>query len=314
MMAILHVPVLLDEAMSLLSIRPDGVYLDGTGGDGGHAAAILDRLSPVGRLVVLDQDADAVGRLRARFAGDRRCTVIRENFRRLNAVLDAEGIMAVDGVLLDIGVSSDQLGAPERGFSFMVDGPLDMRMDGNERMTAARLVNEVDETALADLVWRYGEDRASRRIAAAIVRERRAMPIETTGRLAAIVTAVKGGPRGRVHPATQTFQALRIAVNDELGALNEGLEAGIVRLREGGRMAVITFHSLEDRLVKRVFREHEGRWMARQEGGEDWDGRLPAIRRINRKPATAAHGEIKRNPRARSAKLRVIERVAEVAR
>jgi len=310
----MHEPVLLEEVLTLLSICSEGVYLDGTGGDGGHAAAILERLSARGRLIVLDQDAAAVERLRARLGDDPRCTVVRANFRELGAVLDRQGVATLMGVLLDIGVSSDQLGAPERGFSFMADGPLDMRMDRDRSMTAAALVNDSEERALADLIWRYGEERASRRIASAAVRARREAPIVTTGRLATIVSAAKGGGHGRVHPATQTFQALRIAVNDELGALSEGLEAGIARLDVGGRMAVITFHSLEDRLAKRVFREHEGVWQSRQEGGEVWVGRLPAVSRVNRKPVLAAHAEIKRNPRARSAKLRVVERVGAPTR
>jgi 16S rRNA (cytosine1402-N4)-methyltransferase len=310
----MHESVLRAEAITLLAIQPDGAYLDGTGGDGGHAMAILDRLSARGRLVILDRDMAAIERLRARLGDDRRCAVVHANFRDLCAVLDRQGIPALAGIMFDVGVSSDQLAAPERGFSFMADGPLDMRMDRAARLTAATLVNEYDETALADLIWRYGEERASRRIASAVVRARQEAPIVTTGRLAAIVGAAKGGRHGRVHPATQTFQALRIAVNDELGALSEGLEAGIERLVTGGRMAVLTFHSLEDRLVKRIFREHEGLWQARQEGGEAWTGRRPAVRRVNRKPVIASRAEIGRNPRARSAKLRVIERVGAPTR
>ena len=205
-------------------------------------------------------------------------------------------------------MSSDQLDDPERGFSFMRDGPLDMRMDRTQTATAADLVNTRPAAELAELLKRYGEEPRSRAIAARVVARRQVQPFTRTCELAQVVSDVYGGRRERIHPATRTFQALRIAVNGELAALADGLEGGLDLLGDGGRMAVIAFHSLEDRLVKRCFAEHEGRWEARPEGGETWVGRSPVVVRLTRKPATPTDGECERNPRARSAKLRAVER------
>jgi len=218
------------------------------------------------------------------------------------------GVTEVDGVLLDLGVSSPQLDVAERGFSFAKDGPLDMRMDRTQGRSAADIVNEDDEETLANLIFRLGEERDSRRIARAIVLERQHGRIERTLELAEVVERAKGGRRGPTHPATQTFQALRMAVNAEMESLEAGLEAGLSMLREGGRMAVITFHSLEDRPVKEFFKRHTVKRESLQQGGEKLVYDEPAVRLLTKKPLTAALDELKENPRARSAKLRVVER------
>jgi 16S rRNA (cytosine1402-N4)-methyltransferase len=217
-------------------------------------------------------------------------------------------VAEVDGVLLDLGVSSPQLDTPERGFSFSKDGPLDMRMDCTQGRSAADLVNEEDEPVLADLIYRYGEERDSRRIARAIVLERQHRRIERTLDLAEIVERAKGGRRGATHPATQTFQALRMAVNAELESIDRGLEAGLSMLRDGGRMAVISFHSLEDRIVKDCFRRHTVKRESLQQGGEKLIVDEPAVRLLAKKPLTASKQELNENPRARSAKLRAVQK------
>jgi 16S rRNA (cytosine1402-N4)-methyltransferase len=218
------------------------------------------------------------------------------------------GVTEVDGVLLDLGVSSPQLNVAERGFSFAKDGPLDMRMDRTKGRSAADLVNEDEEETLANIIFRLGEDRDSRRIARAIVLERQQGRIDRTLKLAEIVEQAKGGRRGAIHPATQTFQALRMAVNAELESLETGLEAGLSMLREGGRMAVITFHSLEDRMVKDFFKRHMVKRESLQQGGEKLVYDEPAVRLLTKKPLTASKQELTDNPRSRSAKLRAVER------
>jgi 16S rRNA (cytosine1402-N4)-methyltransferase len=285
-----HVPVMATEAIDGLAIRPDGTYVDATFGAGGHARAIDALLTAGGRLIALDADPGA-----ALYAGALpRTALVGANFADLAAVLDDLGIAAVDGVLFDLGVSSMQLDRPERGFSFREDGPLDMRLDPRRALTAAELLATVEEAELADLILRFGEDRAARRIARAIVAARKAgrLPGTTTG-LARLIAGVVhvSGRRERIHPATRTFQALRIAVNDELGALERGLGAAVERTRPGGRIAVISFHSLEDRIVKRAFRDD------------------PRVHPITRRPLEASDAERAANPRARSAKLRVAERL-----
>src|SRR5579884_3098427 len=274
-----HVPVLARDALDALAIRPDGLYVDATFGAGGHARLILERLGPAGRLVAFDADPSAASRA----LDDPRFTLVHANFRELAARLDALGIAQVDGVLFDLGVSSMQLDEGERGFSFRAGAPLDMRMDPTR-----------DEREIADVIYRYGEERRSRRIARAIVALREAgTPVRDTLDLAGVVArAVRAPGHQRIHPATRTFQALRIAVNDELGALRDGLDGALARTAPHGRIAVISFHSLEDRIVKQTFRE---------------DAR---IRVLTRKPIVAGDGEVAANPRARSAKLRVAERVA----
>jgi 16S rRNA (cytosine1402-N4)-methyltransferase len=309
-----HQAVLRREAVDALAVRPGGVYLDGTLGGGTHSAAILERCRPGGRIIGVDRDPAALERCRARLAvPDAAADLVQGDFRTMEALAAGLGVAACDGILLDLGISSDQLDDPGRGFSFMADGPLDMRMDPTRGPTAAELLNRLDEAELADLFWRYGEEPDSRKLARAAVLDRRSAPFARTGAFAEWVSRLKGGRRGRTHPATQVFQALRIAVNDELGAAAEGVEAAIRLLKPGGRLAVITFHSLEDRIVKRLFQRHAGRWENLQAGGRRWDGERPPVRLVGRKPVTASETELSDNPRARSAKLRTVERVEEEA-
>jgi len=286
-----HTSVLLAETLELLAVRPGGLWVDGTVGLGGHAAAILRASAPDGRLLGLDRDGETLERARANlgeFAG--RARLEQADYREIPQRLSGE---APSGILLDLGICSLQLDDPARGFSFQVEGPLDMRMDRSQRTTAADLVNRLRETELADLIYAYGEEPASRRIARAIVRAREQRPIRTTTELAEIVR--RAAPRGRrpgLHPATRTFQALRIRTNRELDGLGEAVTAAARTLRPGGRLAVIAFHSLEDRAVKESFRA-----LDRQ-----------GFRLLTRKPLRPAEEETRRNPRARSARLRGLAR------
>lgn len=308
----LHVPVLLEETVSRLVTEPGGWYVDATAGAGGHAAAVLAAAGLDARLLAMDRDGEALELARAALApfGDR-AILERANFSELAEVAARHGVRAVRGILLDLGVSSMQLDRPERGFSFQRDNPLDMRMDERQELTAALLLKRLPEAELAEVLWRYGEERMSRRIAKAVAqaRARGAVP-ETTAQLAELVSNAKGGRRGHAHPATQTFQALRIAVNGELAALETVLPAALDLLAPGGRLAVISFHSLEDRMVKQFMAAHEGRMESLAKGGARWSGQLPRARRVVRKAVVAAADETARNPRARSAKLRVLERMA----
>ena len=308
--ALIHQSVMLDEAVALLAVQEAGVYIDGTVGAGGHSAAIAGRLGGAGRLLALDCDREALVRASRRLDGaGKKIIFCQSNYAAITDVAAQHGIKDVDGILLDLGISSDQLAAGERGFSFNSDGPLDMRLDKDGGgLTAADLVNTTDEEVLAGYLWEYGEERESRRIARAIVEARRHKEFRTTGELAAVVGRVKR-VRGKIHPATQTFQALRIVVNDELGNLAAGLVGALALLRPGGRLVVISFHSLEDRLVKRFFLEHQGRWESLAEGGQRWLGSEPRVRILTRKPLVATAEEIGDNPRARSAKLRAAERI-----
>jgi len=302
----MHRAVLLDEVITWLAPKPGGVYIDGTLGGGGHARAIAMAVGPTGRVMAMDQDAGALERARAALEGCReQCVLVRGSFAGLAEVAVANGLTRVDGVLLDIGISSDQLDDPERGFSFMREGPLDMRMDQTCAATAADLLNTLPEQALADILRRYGEEPRARAVARRIVEQRASDPFVLTSQLANLVERVYGGRRGRIHPATLTFQALRIAVNGELEALEKGLESGLRILAPGGRLAVISFHSLEDRLVKQFFVEHQGRMVSLPEGGEKWVGTPPEMKILTRKPVMATDQECRDNPRARSAKLRV---------
>lgn len=307
----MHVSVMAEEAVEGLNVQQDGIYVDGTLGAGGHSLRILDKLGPGGLLLSMDRDAGAVAAFQRREkAGKGPSIAVQGSFMAMKQVLTERRIAAVDGILLDLGISSDQLDDPTRGFSFNADGPLDMRMDCSCGRTAADLVNDLPEKELADLFFHYGEERASRRIAKAIIDARREGPITRTLELAGLVERVKGGRRSRIHPATQVFMALRIAVNDELGALEQGLEAGLQLLAVHGRMAVISFHSLEDRIVKQQFSDHVGVSRSLQQGGERWEGVLPRLKWIQKKPRVPGGDECKQNPRARSAKLRVVERIA----
>ena len=296
----LHAPVLLNEVLIALQPYSGGVYIDGTVGAGGHAAAILRQAQPEGRLFGLDQDPMALALARQQLAPfGTQVTLIHANFQQLGRL----ALPQVDGILLDIGVSSMQLDQNERGFSFQTDGPLDMRMNTTTGETAADLVNTLPEDELANLIYQYGEEPRSRRIAKAIVQAR---PIERTLPLAQLIAKVKPG-YSRIHPATQTFQALRIAVNDELGVLARVLPQAIALLKPGGRLAVITFHSLEDRIVKQFFKQESTDCLCPTEQPFCTCQHHATLRLITKKPITAAESEIAVNPRARSAKLRVAE-------
>jgi 16S rRNA (cytosine1402-N4)-methyltransferase len=287
-----HQPVLLEEVLEMLAVRPGGFYVDGTVGLGGHAAEILRRAAPDGRLLGLDRDGEALAIAAERLAPfGERARLDHADFRSLPQRLTAPP----DGVLLDLGVSSMQLDSPERGFSFQAEGPLDMRLDREEPHTAAELVNRLPETALADLIYRFGEEHASRRIARAIVTARRQARLATTSALAEVVRRAAGrSRRPGLDPATLTVQALRIAVNRELEGLGESLGAVARALAPRGRLVVIAFHSLEDREVKQAFRAL----------GRD------GFRLLTRKPVRPGEDEVRRNPRARSARLRALEREA----
>jgi len=302
-----HAPVLYREVLAGLQVRPGGRYIDATIGAGGHAAGILDTSTPNGRLLGLDADPEAVAfarRALERFAD--RATVVTGNFRDLRAVAVAHGFEQVDGVLMDLGFSSRQLAAADRGFSFDQNGPLDMRLNPNQGPTAAELISDLSEVKLADLFWRYGEERYSRRIARAIVAAR---PVTTTGQLAELITRTVGR-REKIHPATRVFQALRIAVNDELGALVEALPQAWNLVRPGGRLAVIAFHSLEDRLVKQFYQQEARDCICPPDVPVCVCGHQATLGIVTRKPIRPSDEEVSRNPRSRSARLRIAYRTA----
>lgn len=309
----MHIPVMLQETVDCLAVRPGGVYLDATLGEAGHAVEILRRAAPGGRLLGIDRDPVAIARASARLqeAAPGAAVCVQGNHADLGVLADEHGFPALDGVVIDTGVSSGQLDEAERGFSFMRDGPLDMRMDPTRGETAAEVLARLDAEGLAECFRTLGEEPGAMRIARAIVRERERRPITTTLHLAEVVTRALGG-RGnyRRHPATRVFQALRMAVNGELEALEAALEAALTRLRPGGRMAVITFESLNDRLVKQTFTEHVGREISLQQGGSRWEGRLPRMTWVARRAMRPAEEEVRRNPRARGAKLRAVSRPA----
>ncbi|MFC3650200.1 16S rRNA (cytosine(1402)-N(4))-methyltransferase RsmH [Dyella humi] len=301
-----HIPVMLNEAVEGLAVREGGRYLDGTFGRGGHARAVLSRLGPDGRLLLMDRDPQAIAAAQKEFAADPRVTIRHANFCTL-AEWD-ETAAGLDGVLLDIGVSSPQLDEAARGFSFMADAPLDMRMDPTQGESAADFLAHADEREIADVLWIYGEERFSRKIARVIVEHRKESPITRTGELAALVERVIGRREPGKHPATRTFQALRIRVNGELEALEHGLEAALERLTPGGRLSVISFHSLEDRMVKQFIRDHSGRVQGSRRGPPV--AAAPAKLVAVGKAQFPSDAEQAANPRARSAVLRVAEKVA----
>ncbi|HEX8227883.1 MAG TPA: 16S rRNA (cytosine(1402)-N(4))-methyltransferase RsmH [Chloroflexia bacterium] len=311
-----HVPVLLEEVLQGLNLRAGGTYIDGTVGAGGHSAAILERAAD-SRLLGLDVDPTALEIASARlgtYIVAVRTRLVRSNFERLDEIAEAEGFSPADGVLLDLGVSSMQLDRPERGFSFRTEGPLDMRLDPSLPESAADLVNTLRETELADLIYKYGEEPASRRVARRIVEARARQSIETTSQLENIVYGALGGKvqgrsRNPIHPATKTFQALRIAVNRELEVLESGLAAAVRVLKPGGRLAVISFHSLEDRIVKLFIRQEQKGCICPPEYPQCVCGRKPTLKAVNSKPLEATPEEARRNPRSRSAKLRIAERI-----
>lgn len=307
-----HTTVLYDEVLRLLAPRPGGVYVDGTLGGGGHALGILQASSPDGMLLGFDRDEDALAAASRRLSPfEGRVRMFHANFTRLTETLIQEGIAAVDGMVLDLGVSSHQLDTGERGFSFQQDAPLDMRMDATSGRTAADLVNSLPEQELERIIREFGEERWARRIASVIAAERRTAPILTTLQLAGIVS--RSIPRAkweaRLHPATRTFQAIRIAVNEELESLEKGLRAGVEVLARGGRLAVISFHSLEDRIVKNTFNELAKGCVCLKDAPRCVCGRLPVVKKLTAKPVAAGPEEITNNPRSRSAKLRAVEKL-----
>jgi 16S rRNA (cytosine1402-N4)-methyltransferase len=311
-----HVPVLVDEVLSYLAPRPGAVIVDATLGDGGHAEAILRRIAPAGRLVGLDRDGEALARAEERLRRfGQNVMLAHANFADLDEALNGLGVGAVDGVLLDVGVSARQLMEAERGFSFERVGPLDMRMDRRDPAgrTAADLVNTLAERELADLIYRYGEERASRKIARSIVARR---PLRTTRDLARAVEAAIGAGRGRLHPATRTFQALRIATNREIESLERALPQAVRRLRPGGRLCAIAFHSIEDRAVKTALARMARGCTCPPDAPECRCGREGPrlVRILTKKPVTPSAAEVARNSRARSARLRAAERLTAVVR
>lgn len=305
-----HAPVLLGEVLEALAIEAAGSYLDATLGRGGHAAAILERLGEAGRLLVVDRDPEAIRAGARRFAGDSRVVIVRGNFAELERIAAQAGFTAgFDGILLDLGVSSPQLDDPARGFSFLRDGPLDMRMDPDSGPSAADWLAFVEERELARVLRELGEERHARRIARALCTARSIAPIATTGRLATLIAAAVPGREPGKHPATRSFQAIRIHLNDELGALDAALDQTLALLKPGARLCVISFHSLEDRRVKRFIRRHA-------EVAEPWRGlpEVPAharpLLRAAGRAVRAGEAELAANPRARSAVLRAAERLA----
>ena len=306
-----HRPVLLEACVEALNIRPDGVYLDGTLGRAGHSREIVRRLN-AGRLICVDRDQAALDAARERLAPwlDR-VTLVHSNFDRVDGILDELSLPAVDGMLFDLGVSSPQLDDGSRGFSYMADAPLDMRMDREEGLTAAGVVNTWSQEELRRIISQYGEERYAPQIAGAIVRHRVDKPIETTLELVEIIKSAMPGKalREKQHPAKRTFQAIRIAVNDELSSVDRMLQRAVPQLRPGGRLAVITFHSLEDRIVKTGLAGFARGCTCPPDFPVCVCGRTPDIRLVNRKPVLPSKEEIEENPRARSAKLRVAEKL-----
>ena len=306
-----HVSVLLDESIEALHIRPDETYLDGTLGGAGHSSEIAKRLS-TGTLIGVDRDPKALAAAEERLAPWRdRVKLVHSNFRELDAILDGLGIPAVDGILLDLGVSSPQLDEAIRGFSYMADAPLDMRMDPSDPLTAWEVVNTWPQEELRRILFSYGEERYAPLIAAAIVRRREQAPIDTTLALVDVIRSAmpQKALREKQHPAKRSFQAIRIAVNDELGAVDAVMRRAIDRLKPGGRLAVITFHSLEDRIVKNAMAEAVRGCTCPPEFPVCVCGKKPSLKLISRKPIVAGEAELEMNPRARSAKLRVGEKL-----
>lgn len=306
-----HQPVLLQETIENLKIKPEGIYVDGTIGGAGHAVEVCKRLSGSGRLIGIDQDADAIEAARSRLIQYKeRVTILRGNYCNLTEMLKQEGIQSVDGILLDLGVSSHQLDDAERGFTYREDVPLDMRMDRRQALSAREVVNDYDEKELYRIIRDYGEERYARNIARHICRARQEQPIATTGQLTEIIRAsipVKARAAGG-HPAKRTFQAIRIEVNRELEVLQDSLEGMIDFLNDGGRICVITFHSLEDRIVKNIFRKAENPCTCPPDFPVCVCGKKPKGIVVTRKPVVPSEEEMKTNTRSKSSKLRVFER------
>ncbi len=309
-----HRPVLLDECIEALNIRPEGIYLDGTLGRAGHSREITKRLT-TGRLICVDRDDAALEAAQERLGPWMdKVTLVHSNFDRVDEILDELGIPGADGMLFDLGVSSPQLDDGERGFSYMADAPLDMRMDREEGLTAADVVNTWSQAELKRILSQYGEERYAPQIAGAIVRRREERPIATTLEL---VEVIKGAMPAKAlkekqHPAKRSFQAIRIAVNDELGSVERMLERAVPRLNKGGRLAVITFHSLEDRIVKTGLAAFARGCTCPPDFPVCVCGKTPDVRLVNKKPILPSERELEENPRARSAKLRVAEKLKEI--
>ena len=307
-----HKSVLLQECIDALNIRPDGIYLDGTLGGAGHSSQIARRLTEGGRLIGVDRDRTALAAAKERLApyADR-VTLVHSNFAEIDAILDSLGIPAVDGMLFDLGVSSPQLDDASRGFSYMADAPLDMRMDKDDALTAGEVVNTWPQGALRRILFDYGEERYAPQIAAAICRAREKAPVETTLELVDIIRSAMPAQalREKQHPAKRSFQAIRIAVNDELGAVSRMMQAAVGRLNPGGRLAVITFHSLEDRIVKSEMQHAARGCTCPPEFPVCVCGKKPLVKLVTRKPIVSGPAELEENPRARSAKLRVAEKL-----
>ena len=307
-----HKSVLLDECIEALNIKPDGVYVDGTAGGGGHSFEIAKHLGEKGRLIAIDQDADAIKAASERLAcyGDK-VTVVRDNFSNLADVCRRLGIEKIDGLLLDLGVSSYQLDTAERGFSYMADAPLDMRMDKRSELDAWKVVNEYSESEIKRIIYEYGEDRFAGKIAAKIVSARANSPINTTGELVQIVRcAIPAAMReGGSHPAKRTFQAIRIEVNKELNVIAPALQAAVDLTGGGGRLAIITFHSLEDRIVKQEFVKYSKGCTCPKDFPVCVCGNKPKLKVITHKPILPSPEELEENSRSHSAKLRVAEKI-----
>ena len=309
-----HISVLLHETVDAMNLKEGDIAVDVTLGGGGHSEEILKRIGATGRLVALDADGDACERARERFRGESRVNIVHRNFSQLSEALAECGIAmgTVAGIMADLGFSSDQIESGERGLSFQLAGPLDMRLDPREELTAALIANEWEEREIIDILRRYGDERFAPRIARAIVSERKTRSLETTEELVRLITgSVPGFAKrpGSVHPATRTFQALRIAVNREFERLEAFLPQAVVSLGSGGRLAVISFHSGEDRIVKRFIRDNAGGCICPKEFPVCICGKVPLLRRVTKKPITPSDTEREENPRARSAKLRVAERI-----
>lgn len=307
-----HKSVLLQECIDALNIRPDGIYLDGTLGGAGHSSQIARRLTEGGRLIGVDRDRTALAAAKERLApyADR-VTLVHSNFAEIDAILDSLGIPAVYGMLFDLGVSSPQLDDASRGFSYMADAPLDMRMDKDDALTAGEVVNTWPQGELRRILYDYGEERYAPQIAAAICRAREKVPVETTLELVDIIRSAMPAQalREKQHPAKRSFQAIRIAVNDELGAVSRMMQAAVGRLNPGGRLAVITFHSLEDRIVKSEMQQAARGCTCPPEFPVCVCGKKPLVKLVTRKPIVSGPAELEENPRARSAKLRVAEKL-----
>ena len=307
-----HVSVLAEECIQALNLRPDGVYVDGTTGGGGHSLRIAQQLGPAGRLICIDRDEEALAAASRRLEAYRdRVTFVKSNFAQIAQVIEGQGLAGVDGILFDLGVSSYQLDNGDRGFSYMHDAPLDMRMDRSQPFFSWYVVNTYTQEQLRQILWEYGEERYSGRVAAAIVQQRKESPIETTGQLAQVIREAMpaAARREKQHPAKRSFQAIRIEVNGELRAVEQAMEGSVDKLLPGGRLAVISFHSLEDRIVKKIFAQQAKGCTCPPEFPVCVCGKKPRLKLISRGVITAGQKELDENPRARSAKLRVAERI-----